>query len=240
MPIRASDRILVVGSTGSGKSVLARFLFDQFRTRRVVIDHKRELNLPGAMRAVGPRQLASALATEVRTIRYVPPTDGGSPGEYERVYAAIMARREPIVTWTDELYGPGDANQAPRSMRNLMTMGRSLGKGHVGATQRPVRVCKEAITEADHVMVFTPPLQAADLKPVAASMNLESERQLRALLTDLPRFGWLWFDRREQTLRPAEPVPLPGRARRQTSPAATGRGSSDDVAQTGDATPDGP
>lgn len=215
MSILASDRVFLVGQTGRGKSVLARHIFsDLYRDRRgVVIDPKADmrLGLPDAAHARGPAAFAKALEGPHRIVRYTP--INSTPAEYGEVYAAIFARREPIVTWTDELRSTGTAQTSPQSLRILLVQGRSRHKGHIGVTQRPVLVAPEAFSEAEHIIVMPPPPTKRDLATLAPEFEGYidgGELGLRRALLELPDFNALWLDKRRRVLTRIDPVPLRG------------------------------
>jgi energy-coupling factor transporter ATP-binding protein EcfA2 len=203
--VRFTDRVVIVGQTGRGKSVLARHLLAAMRPRKVLIDPKNELDgFPGATLARGAGGLLAALRAGEPVVRFVPVE--GTPDEYHRAYAAILEQPEPVVTFTDELYAPGDANSAPRGLRLLLTQGRSLGKGHIGATQRPRRVCLEAISEAQHFYLFGPPPARSDLSLLADYVG-QPEPVLRHELARLEPYAYLWSDRTTGELTSWPPLP---------------------------------
>lgn len=203
--IAYTDRVAIVGMTGSGKSVLARHLFSAIRCRRAILDHKGDQTYPGAATARGAAAFARAWADGHQVVRFVPLE--GTPEEYGDVYALLFADPAPTFVWCDELYGPGDANSAPRAMRIYLTQGRTRRKGHLGLTQRPVRVCAEALTEAEHLFVFYGGLRPRDLRPVADELGMDW-RELQAELERLEPHGFLWRDRRAGTLRACPPLPV--------------------------------
>ncbi len=200
--IRAADRILLVGSTGSGKSTLARRLFANFGCRRVVIDPKADIRLEGAVTARGIAQLERALAGPAGVVRFVPTE--ATPQHYGDAYAAIFARPEPIMLWSDELTSLGGAATDQR-VRVYLTQGRGRGKGHLGLTQRPRRIALEAVSEADHILLFYPVLLRRDLAVLAPDMGLE-EHELAEMVRELGPYHAIWFDRREQSLQVVSPV----------------------------------
>jgi ABC-type cobalamin/Fe3+-siderophores transport system ATPase subunit len=203
MPMRAADRIAIVGTTGCGKSTLARALLGLFQVRKVVIDPKADIRIDGALRARGIAELEAALAGPAGLIRFVPTSTEAA--HYGEAYAAVFRRREPIMMLSDELYSVGTASSTDQRVRILLTQGRSRHKGHIGLTQRPRRICVEALSEADHLICFGPPPRSADIKALAPDMGLE-DVELAARLRQLEPHAALWFDRREQTLRVIDPV----------------------------------
>lgn len=206
--ILPTDRLLLVGKTRSGKSTVAAYLFSLFRVQRVLIDPKGEWQVRGAVVVRSPAQLEQAL-DRAPLIRYVPAR--ADRDEWEQVYAVLFERRR-LFVWTDEAASVSEAGWQPRGLRLLQMQGAGLGLGHMACTQRPVKIAPELRSEAEHVMVFAPPLaRPDDLASVADELGLGRD-QLRAELAELPPHGFLWFERRtgETTVCP----PLPEHLRR--------------------------
>jgi DNA helicase HerA-like ATPase len=200
--ILPSDRLLLVSSTGAGKSTLAAYLFSQFRSQRVLVDPKNEWTLRGGASVRGIGTLAREL-DRAPLVRFVPAT--GDRAETEALYAELFQRRR-LVVWTDEAYAVSEASWCPRGLRLLQTQGRALELGHIVCTQRPRNIARELLTEAEHIFVFRHGLAADDLHAVSLELGL-SRDELRAELGRLEPYGFLWFDRRLQHLGACPPLP---------------------------------
>lgn len=201
LPLAYHQRILIVGTTRSGKSVLAESLASSLTVRLLVIDPK------GQCGAYGPRMTTAEVrawfgrpnpssADEAgrwsRVARWVPTRN--EPDEYDEIYELAHRFRGPLVVVTDELYGPGNAQKAPRHLRLYLTQGGGLRHGHIGLTQRPANICMEARTEWDHLVVYSPPPDPDDLRAVAKSTGIDLDT-LTVELRALPRWGFVWVDR---------------------------------------------
>ncbi len=204
MPIRANDRVLIVGSTGSGKTVLALALFSAMRPRRLLIDPKGEHHLPGVRRC----SRVSRLDLEARAAHFVPAR--GDDAEWEELFERVWAgRRLPRVIHIDEAFGPTRAGKAPAGLRLMIQQGRALRQGIIACTQRPVNIESTLRTEADHVICFD--ITAIDRRHLAADMGLEPdqlERELAEVHARYGRHGHLWWDRAHRRLTRCPPVPL--------------------------------
>lgn len=208
LPLAYHQRVLIVGTTRSGKSVLAEMLAAELRTRLLVIDPK------GQATAYGPRMTTAEVRAWFdsepgpegrRVARWVPTRN--EPDEYDEVYELAHRHRGPLVTITDELYGPGNAQKAPRHLRLYLTQGGGLRHGHIGLTQRPANICMEARTEWDHLVIYSPPPDPDDLRAVAKSTGVDLDA-LTVELRQLPKHGFVWIDRATQERLISDPVPL--------------------------------
>lgn len=211
LPLVYHERTLIVGTTRCGKSVLAQLLVSELRTRVLVIDPKGEGAEPYGAR-LSTREVQGWLDTTPtprdpieRVVRWVPAS--GTPDEYEAIYQAAHRHRGPLVVQTDELYGPGTAQTAPRHLRLYLTQGGGLGHGHIGLTQRPANICMEARTEWSHLVVFTPPPDPDDLRSIAKSTGIDLAA-LQAELATLPEHGFVWVDRTTRERLVSDPVPI--------------------------------
>jgi hypothetical protein len=202
-PILASDRVLLVSSTRSGKSTLASYLFSLFGCQRCLIDPKGEWIVPGAVVTRRPDDLAAALDS-APLVQFVPSTLERQ--ELEDAYEAVFVGRSDLVLWSDELGAVCLDGWAPRYLRVFNTQGAGLGLGHLQCAQRPRRIPREAVTEAQHFFIFESGLAFDDLSDLAREMNLSVD-ELRSELEALPEYGYLWWQRRERSISAADPLP---------------------------------
>lgn len=218
--IAYNDRVLIAGSTGGGKSVLARYLFEHMvGVRRTLVDVKDCHDL-GVERARTPAELDLAAPVS----HYVPALSGDD--EYEELFDRLWASRTmgPRVIWIDESFGPTRAGYAPRGLRLANQQGREKGIGVIACTQRVQGIEATLRTEANHALLF--PLTMMDIKPLAPDLGLEPE-QLRKALNDVQdtqgEHAHLWYRRSSRELVPCAPLPAAW-ARRRGPLRAAGAG----------------
>jgi hypothetical protein len=205
--IAYNDRVLVLGATGRGKSVLLNHLGDSFRCQRLVIDTKgHEWAIPG----VEPVSTAAELDWRLPILHYAS-TSAGDLAELERVFSAAYERRNLLVV-VHELADLCDfqPNQTPRSVKTYVSMGRAHGLGLLGGSQRPVEMPKRSRTEVEHVFIFPRP-DPGDMPVLAQLAGVERE-ELLALLEQVHAehglHGFLWV-RRGAAERLVRCPPLP-------------------------------
>lgn len=207
--VNFNDRVLVVGKTGSGKSVLTRMLAAQSTgARLVIVDVKREIDA-----GVEPVDDVDAIDWTAPVVLFRPPTM--SREVYAELYAALLAAGGPTVVWLDEARGVTTSNYAPDGLLLVQMQGRRLGIGHLVCCQRPYNVAVELRTEAEHFFIFGP-LSKRDADALADEIGRIDKRaltgeQLARMLDELDaehgRHAFLWYDRRMRELRHCEPVP---------------------------------
>jgi DNA helicase HerA-like ATPase len=155
-----SERGIIIGTTGSGKTTLATQLLRLY-SRTVAIDPKQTLgaggerrgaHLPGYELAATPRDL-ERLARRKEHIQYRPDLKHQNPDDWERIYDWIYRRGSTFV-YTDEIFDIHHWSRPPNSFRRCITSGRELGIGMLHATQRPRGIDRRIITEAERFYVF--------------------------------------------------------------------------------------
>lgn len=212
-PIRWSDRVLIVGMNGSGKSELAVSIFNQVAVRRVLIDPKGDWVVDGAPRWRLNARTESHAEAEVEGIDWSAPIIHVQPQSGNRPQLEALYRRidqlPPVEVLTDECYMTTTGSWAPVGLRSILTTGRSRGLGHLGCTQRPLDISVALRSEAQHIMVFRGigAKDLADLEthvPYVQDFDLDVAEAVRGL----PPFGFVWFDKGAQEVRICDPLPL--------------------------------
>jgi hypothetical protein len=215
------DRVLCLASTGGGKSTLLNFLFSTaYRCQRVLIDTKDEWRIDG----VEPVSKLEQVDWQQPIVHYV--DDRGDKAEYERLFKALLARRQGrvpgprrygLVVCVHELADLcGDAPGAtPPAVSAYLRKGRAHGQGLLGASQRPVNLPKAARTEAQHYFVMAGEMDPDDEPTIARALrlseseletHLERARQL-APSPELADYAYLWYDRPARRLTAWPPLP---------------------------------
>lgn len=209
--IRYADRVFVVGATGTGKSTLARQIFETVAEPRLVIDpadSSLTAGLAGVATVRGDGDGAS-VGTLLRdgfaqagTVRFVPgqPTE---PDEYDAAYRWAFDRF-PRYVWLDEAGIAAPASGCPRNVSRYLVQGRKRQLGHLACHTRPRDVTRDLIAQAQHVFAFDLP-NPDDLAHIAKIVGVpvaDFERELRGL----PEHGFLHFDQRTRELTVCPPL----------------------------------
>lgn len=203
VPIKHNDRIFIQGTTGSGKTVLARHLFESFTgCRRTLIDPKGRIDL-----GVPPARLPHELDLAAPVSHYIP--GELEDAEYEEVFRQIWFAGGPRVILLDESYGPTRANWAPKFLRFIVQQGREHEIGLIACSQRPVNVEATLRTEAEHVFMFVPRTTKRDVDTIAGDIGRDASELTYRLDTLLEQEGphsHLWYSRISNELTSCAPL----------------------------------
>lgn len=214
--IRWNDRVLVLGSTGSGKSVLINHLAAGYRCQVLLLDTKDEFTIPGVERVHD----VSAIDWNQRIIHLVDETgDLKMTERLFRVAGRRKAGRERAGTYglvivAHEL---GDLCQdtpgaAPPALSAYIRKQRAHGGGLLVGSQRPRNIPRIARTEATHIFAFAPGFDPEDLPVVAACLGMSVPGCVDALeqaasLSPTGEHSYIWHDRRARTTVIRPPLP---------------------------------
>ena len=153
--IKRNERVFLVGSTGSGKTTLAKSLLWN-RPHVVVLDPKRKFTLPEAWpkgyEVVSSLTVASGIEDD-RTIIYRPSQDEMLDSCDE--FFKWIFERENTLLFVDETFAV-----TPKRTRTgywhgrVIQEGRERGIGAWHATQRPAAIPLNILTESEHIFTF--------------------------------------------------------------------------------------
>lgn len=196
--IKTSDRLLITGRTGSGKSVLARAIFEATPPPRLLIDPKQEETTAYAVTFSDPLRLPDAPVA-----RFLPkdPTDLEA---YDALYGVVFVSG-PRMVWLDEAPAVAPSGgKIQRQILSVLRMGRKRGIGHIATAQRPVWIARELLSESEHVICFATHFPD-DLKVLAGIMAI-APRDLRSAMDRTPQFGFCWYAAREGVCQICPPI----------------------------------
>lgn len=147
----ATGRAIIVGQSGSGKTVLARELIKGIK-RLIVIDPKRMFTpLPGMTIYDNPDKLIRAKST---FCVYRPaPSLLDDMDSYDKIYKYAYLKGG-LTVYTDEVSGVITETRFPKYLKIAYQMGREKGLRMISTTQRPARIPLFLISECSFFYTF--------------------------------------------------------------------------------------
>lgn len=203
-----ADITLVVGSTGSGKTLWLMARLRAMAARRVLVwDAMREYGSPfGASTAWLVDVLNWVKVGDARLLAYHPNLARELERQFD-VFCGIALMMRGCVLVAEELSMVTKAGYSPARWREVITTGRHLGLSVIGTTQRPALVDKTIFSNATVIRVGR--LNAAgDKKTMADALDLPLD-ELRALRP----LDWIQKDMATGAVT-RETLAVPGRSRR--------------------------
>jgi hypothetical protein len=203
------ERTLSIGQTGSGKTSFNVWLLDRLpRAPTVVYDTKEEpkfLTLPDSTVTSSAAETTEALDSgEADYVIFRPPDHLLDEPSALDEYLYFHYKNFPGVdAYIDEVYSFHSGGRSFKGLHALLSRGRSKGISTLMSTQRPVFLSRFALTEAQHLYIFS--LVHDDDRKTLNKMvpGFESKRLLK------PRSHQFWhYDVANQKLRLYDPVTL--------------------------------
>lgn len=193
----------ISGKKGSGKSVVARRVWDGYPFDKVVVDPTGDIrkNLrdegvefvdipPDAIPVKLPRREDDQ---PPRIWVFVP--DMGSPtavDDMDRVMGLVLNYPGPTAIWVDEMGVYSKVGATPPNLRRALHHGRHDQLTLIQACPRPIWIDPLCIAQADVVITFRTP-NKRDRDRIAEEIGIPPE-EFSELVLSLQAYEHLWFD----------------------------------------------
>lgn len=176
--IASSDRVAIVGATGSGKTFLSRHLL--WRVKRLVVcDPKGTLRGQWALEEWSETTRAKLLEGEPVRVRIASPIIRGSKESPDwEPYLWDVYDAGNVLLYVDEVYGVVPIGRKSQALNAIYTRGRELGIGAFACSQRPSWIPLELLSESSWFFMFRLLLQE-DRDRMAAMMGPQVKEPFR-------------------------------------------------------------
>ena len=183
--INSSDRILVVGRSGSGKSVLVKAVLLPNYDNYVFWDIKKENNdiIHDAL-VKTPAGLKYAL-DRYNKILYQPASV--EMDDFDAICRLIFEHKN-MMLYVDEATRVSSPMKIPYWLNVIVTQGRSVNVGLIAASQRPKNISNTIISESLHFFIFGLNM-ATDRERMAEMMGKEAANEIQYL----PQFHFMYY-----------------------------------------------
>jgi hypothetical protein len=213
--IQVNDRIFIAGMTGTGKSILAHYLFRKIPVRLPYEDED-GVQHPGHWRLAiditdsiyddaVPFYDAGEIPWDIApALRFIPTNFDTLEDDVNLIYLQVIAHGNCWV-WLDEANEVSTAHKTVSGLRKTLLQGRKFQVGHAGVTPRPVDISKSLVTQSEHHFIF--PLQDSDDRGrIAKNLGMSIE-EFEETIISMPDYGYLWFSVRDRLLFEMPPLP---------------------------------
>lgn len=146
-----SERVLIVGRTGSGKTTLARVLVGGYRNL-VVIDPKWRFELPRTLTLYSPADFRQVYPQRSTRIIFRPDPNALFD-QVDEVLGRVLTFGRTAIN-VDEALDLATATRIVPAYRRLVKTGRELLCPVISCSQRPTGLHNDVIAEAEHLFAF--------------------------------------------------------------------------------------
>jgi hypothetical protein len=178
---RQTDRAVIIGHTGSGKTVLAKHLL-QWKPYTVVYDSKGTIDWPEYELHTNLRSIGNTLYPR---LIYRPDIDSQNENIVEKFFEWVYERRNTTL-YVDEVYSIASRTYMPKYYQAILTRGRERNTVAWNSTQRPKEIPKFLLSESEHYYIFRLRLPQ-DRKEVEEVSGIDSQA-----IYDLPAHTFLY------------------------------------------------
>jgi hypothetical protein len=153
-----TDRVVLIGHSGSGKSTMLRALTAGYR-HQVVVDAKHEESLGRSVTVYTPADFARTFPQRARRIVFRPDPEGKGGDDVDEVMRRVLRYgRTAIVVHDGALYA--SSGTIVPAYRRAQLIGRTIQVPVWTGLQRPVDVHNVLLSEANHVFLFALALES--------------------------------------------------------------------------------
>jgi hypothetical protein len=188
--------VACVGKKGSGKSVLARVLFESYPYDRLVIDTNGTIEPAEdwlTLRKEPPETWPAPREDGERVTVHFIPDPGSSTFEEDMDRAVGLAySHQRTMLWVDEGGVLARSNQVPAHTRRALHQGRHRDLSQLWCAPRPITMDPLVLAQADLVYVFALP-NPADRRRVAETIGWEPD-DLDLAVRELGQHEYLRYD----------------------------------------------
>lgn len=191
--IHASDRVLIAGFTGSGKSEWLYAHARLLKSAILILDSKGDDHYPGAHNVYNLAELrrelvklphGGGLAFKRHRIIRFDIDDDEDKELIEGIFALAWQVRGLTIIVHDAI-GMTGPNYCPPSLRKILTKGRSRGVRTWVGVQSPVGFAPNLKRQADHILIAAQSWTTSELANLTNEFGYDSPKQLRAQLDAL-------------------------------------------------------
>lgn len=198
--VESGKRALVLGKTGSGKTVGGAWLLSRSPGHWVILNSKYDELLS----KLGPSvswQTDDILKGLKKNRVVVAHPNTYEADELDNVLLDLTETRQPISVFVDELLYLHKGNgRAGQGLLGLLTRGRSRKQSFIGCTQRPAFISNFCYSETDYFAAYNLQMPKDWSKVIEFTGFPEVRRQR-------DKHYWAWVDVAESKLREYGPVP---------------------------------
>lgn len=167
---RPQERTCLIGTTGSGKTTMARWLLNYY-PYVVIFDPKDEIRWEGYKRFTTLRDLAGA--KEPKLI-YAPIASELRDEDFHEAFFRWIYERKNTLLYVDEVYAIAYRQDIPDSYHACLTRGRTRNISVISATQRPKDIHPVILSENENFFIYRLQL-SQDKEAIRKTIGLDED-----------------------------------------------------------------